>query len=519
MAAKCKAIYLRLSHEDGEAGESNSITNQRELLKAFIAASPDLCKSSVAEFCDDGFSGTSFERPGLKDMLDEVRAGNIDCVIVKDLSRFGRNYIETGNYIEQIFPFMGVRFISVNDRFDSQEHEGGAGSLDIAFRNLIYDLYSKDLSRKTRSAKLVKMRKGCFLSSLAPYGYAKSKEDRHKLVVDETAAAVVRRIFEMADKGLSAVRIAARLNAEAIPTPLSYKRLNGCRRYYNTAGDTNYWLNSTILSIIRDERYTGKMVNGRYMTQTGFRHSKRVTENQWLIVDGTHEAIVSEELFASVQGCFKGAAGIKKQRDAGSPLLGKVRCGKCHHAMKRRGAPSARYICGSRAYIDDSCCRENEIAEDRLEEIVLSVIRTMAMVYSGPDKTGEERKAKSHTDPDRLIKQIRRLQSSLEKMKLTKMEAYEQYADGRLEKELFVGQKTKLSEQIEEIGLRLRKLEFESEQQSRCYERPESGEDPTKHSDTAGLTKEIADALVDTVYVYSCEAIEIVWSYAAGTGF
>jgi len=198
---KILAEYIRLSQEDENQGESNSIRNQRELLNAFVESSPDLSQYEVVEFCDDGYSGTNFDRPGVKSLLDEVRAGNIQCIIVKDLSRFGRNYIDIGDYLEQIFPFLGVRFISVNDHFDSNDFDGTTGGLDVGFRNLIYSLYSKDLSQKVRSAKKTRMEKGEFIGSHAPYGYAKSSENRKKLVVDEKAAAVVRRIFAMANEG------------------------------------------------------------------------------------------------------------------------------------------------------------------------------------------------------------------------------------------------------------------------------------------------------------------------------
>lgn len=168
MSKNLLARYIRLSREDEKESESNSIANQRELLKNFVESSPDLSQYEAVEFCDDGYSGTNFDRPGVIALLEEVRAGNIRCILVKDLSRFGRNYIEVGDYLEQIFPFLGVRFISVNDRFDSSDFEGTTGGLDVGFRNLIYALYSKDLSQKVRSAKKTRMEKGEFIGSHAP---------------------------------------------------------------------------------------------------------------------------------------------------------------------------------------------------------------------------------------------------------------------------------------------------------------------------------------------------------------
>lgn len=510
------AKYIRLSQEDENEGESNSIINQRELLNAFVKSSPDLSQYEVVEFCDDGYSGTNFDRPGVKALLDEVRAGNIQCIIVKDLSRFGRNYIDIGDYLEQIFPFLGVRFISVNDRFDSNDFDGTTGGLDVGFRNLIYSLYSKDLSQKVRSAKKTRMEKGEFIGSHAPYGYAKSPENRKKLVIDEKAAAVVRRIFAMADEGKNAVQIANVLNAENIPTPFVYKRLMGCDRKYNVVGKTNYWMNTTILTIIRDERYTGKMVSGKNRSPVvGSKNGKRVPKSEWIVVPNTHEAIISEELFASVQDRFSAPQRIRKHTEV-RPLLGKVKCGVCRHVMRRsKSTPAtAYYFCESHQYVADSDCTKDRISESGLIQTVLSVIHKQIKVMLDMEQLFDRVKTQSHNDITTLTEQIRQLQAVLAKLKASKVKAYERYKDGALDRDSYARQKADISKDIAETDVQIAELETALQCRYQENGQPISIIEKFKrYEEFTELSKEMADELIDNIYIYGSEAIEIVWNH------
>jgi len=514
---KILAEYIRLSQEDENEGESNSIINQRDLLNAFVESSPDLSQYEVVEFCDDGYSGTNFDRPGVKALLEEVRAGNIQCIIVKDLSRFGRNYIDIGDYLEQIFPFLGVRFISVNDRFDSNDFDGTTGGLDVGFRNLIYSLYSKDLSQKVRSAKKTRMEKGEFIGSHAPYGYAKSPENRKKLVVDKKAAAVVRRIFAMADEGKNAVQIANVLNTENIPTPYIYKRLMGCDRKYNVVGNTNHWHNTTVLTIIRDERYTGKMVSGKHRSPfVGSRNGKRTPKNEWIIVPNTHEAIISEELFASVQECFSAPVRIRTEQAEIRPLMGKVKCGVCRHVMRRSNSPSATayYYCESHQYVADSTCTKDRISEISLIQTVLSVIQKQTEVMLDIARIFDRVKTKSHNDITSLTEQIRQLQAVLSKLKASKVKAYEKYKDGALDRDSYASQKADIGKEIEKTESQIVELEMALQKSYHQNGQPCSIiEGFKRYEGFMELSKEMADELIDSIYVYGSEAIEIVWNH------
>lgn len=259
------AIYLRISSEDadlrtGEKDESESIYNQRSLLREYVSSHADLSDSEILEFCDDGWSGTNFERPAVKELLEQVRRGQINCILVKDLSRFGRDYLTVGDYISRVFPFLGVRFISVNDGFDSS-NPLDIDSLDTSFRTLIYDLYSRDLSCKVKSAKKARAERGAFLSPYAPYGYIKDPEDKNHLLVDEEAAVVIRRIFQRAADGLKAWEIAAELNGDGICSPKTYKVNAGYTRTpWRSIQEENFWTVGLITKILRYERYIGKVV-------------------------------------------------------------------------------------------------------------------------------------------------------------------------------------------------------------------------------------------------------------------
>ena len=257
---KAIALYLRLSQEDVDIrrnaakDESNSISAQRSLITRHIDETPDLCNLPRLEFCDDGFSGTNFSRPDFQRMIELTKQGEIGCIIVKDLSRFGRDYLEVGDYLEHIFPFLGIRFISVNDHYDSSAHDGKTVGMDITFRNLIYDYYSKDLSSKVKTAMRSKQEKGEFITCFT-YGYKPSPENKHKMVIDESAAEIVREIFDAVIAGKTTSEIAANLNARGVPTPNEHK---GVRR--KDKGEPQ-WTHPRITYMIRNIKYTGVMTN------------------------------------------------------------------------------------------------------------------------------------------------------------------------------------------------------------------------------------------------------------------
>ena len=373
------AIYLRISSEDedlrtGEKNESESISNQRSLLRDYVCSHADLSGSEILEFCDDGWSGTNFERPAVKELLEQVKRGQVNCIVVKDLSRFGRDYLTVGDYISRVFPFLGVRFISVNDGFDSS-NPLDIDSLDTSFRTLIYDLYSRDLSRRVKSAKKARAERGAFLSPYAPYGYVKDPEDKNHLLVDAEAADVIRRIFQMAADGAKTWEIAAALNGEGVSSPKNYKVEAGCTRTpWRSIQEENFWTANLVAKFLRDERYIGKTVYGKRSRDiVGSTHTVKISRNDWVIVPDRHEAIVPEALFEKAQTCMREYREREVMTGGGNPLKRKVICGVCGHTMQRDSRKNGSYRCVMKRLntgFDGQSFYEVEVRQDRYVQVI-----------------------------------------------------------------------------------------------------------------------------------------------------
>lgn len=334
------ALYVRLSIMDTrDRKDSESLQTQIDYLCGYIAKHPDLELYDC--YRDNGETGTNFERPGFQRMMEDVKAGRVDCIIVKDLSRFGRDFLETGNFLEKVLPFMGVRFISVNDNYDSIRADSGE-AMTIALKNLMNDIYAKDISQKVYSALDTKKRSGEFIGNFAAYGYVKSPEDRHKLAVDPDAAKVVRRIFRMKKDGMSNAAIARTLTAEQIPNPNYHRYLQGiifAKRFSENAP----WQTQTVKHILENPVYLGHMAQGKKITKLhAGQKQKTMPSSEWIIVPNTHEAIIEQELFDAVQAILKAKheeyhsrLGKYAHFDIENIFEGLVACACCQHNMTR----------------------------------------------------------------------------------------------------------------------------------------------------------------------------------------
>ena len=330
------ALYMRLSKDDGDKVESDSIRNQRSLLRDFVKQHSDI--TLVKEYVDDGFSGTNFERPDFQRMLEDARNHKINCIIVKDLSRLGRNYIETGRYLEKIFPVLGIRFIAVNDHYDSADTTNDSDQIIVPFKNLVNDAYCRDISIKIRSQLDIKRKKGQFIGNYAGYGYFKDPKDKNHLVIDEYAAEIVRMIFNMKIDGYSAKNIAARLNEMGVLIPAEYKR--ACGFNYSSgfmAGKKPKWDVSSVLRILKNELYTGTMVQGK-TRKINYKVNVRqkIEPENWIRVEGTHEPIVSKEIFECVQKLMELDTRTSPEEESIYEFSGLLRCGDCGQNLVRR---------------------------------------------------------------------------------------------------------------------------------------------------------------------------------------
>lgn len=300
------AIYMRLSKtDDRETAESSSITNQRILLRRFVEE--NFTDYELYEFCDDGYTGTNFRRPGIQQLLEKVKASEINCIVVKDFSRFARDYIELGSYLEQIFPFMGVRFISINDRYDSINYQGSIADIDVNFKNLLYDLYSKDLSQKVRSALSVRKEQGQYISGNSPFGYEKSPNDRHALIIACDEAEIVRKIFALALDGYTPTQIAGVLNKEHVKTPIEFKIEKGKTRR-EPKGERFLWSTGTVCQILKNEIYIGNIVQKKYEREFVGGKSRLKPREEWITGCNHHEPIIDRESFDKVQKSRKNKA-------------------------------------------------------------------------------------------------------------------------------------------------------------------------------------------------------------------
>lgn len=383
------AMYLRLSRDDSDVGdvtdkegclksESNSIGNQRELIRAFIQEQQDIELYDI--YVDDGFSGSNFDRPEFKRMISDINAGEVNCVIVKDLSRFGRDYIETGRYIQKIFPALSVRFIALTDHYDSFKADAGESGIVLPVKNFINDSYCRDISTKVKSQFEVKRRKGECIAPFALYGYRKAENNRNKLIVDEYAAGIVRRIFMWKINGCAISAIAEKLNELGILSPKEYKKSTGSNYNGGFSGAAkSMWSSATVKRILTNEMYLGHMVQGK-TDKINYKLKKSVQKpkEEWVKVNNTHEAIISEDDFRVVQNLLRTDVRVSPASKKNSFFSGLIFCGDCREQMIRRvnrykNTQRVYYICSTKNRAEG--CTRHSIQEEQLRELVSETVK------------------------------------------------------------------------------------------------------------------------------------------------
>ena len=448
------ALYERLSREDGDRLESDSIINQQRMLADYCALHPEF--QVVDHYSDDGYTGTNFNRPAFKRMLSDIESGRITCVIVKDLSRFGRDYIDMGYYLERYFPAHGVRFIAINDNVDSQQ---GPYDMLLPLKNVFNTQYAKDISQKVRSAFTVKQNRGEFVGAFASYGYLKDPETHGRLIIDSVAGNVVQRIFQMAASGMGQIRIAQTLNEERIPCPSEYKRLMG-EKYTNSRklDSTRYWTYATIHRMLQNEMYLGNMVQRRSVRPTMHGKAKALDSSQWSIVPGTHEALISRDLWDAVQAQVCQNTRTLDFEQNVSPFAGFLKCGDCGRSMaKTRWNSKTYYTCGSYKRYGAMACTKHYILQDDLERIILNDLNCIIGTVNDLQKIAAENKAASPTERN-TANEAKRLEAALTRVRKLKQGAYEDYRDKLISREDFVRYKQDYDHQEETLAIQLEQL-------------------------------------------------------------
>lgn len=521
--------YIRLSQADQDLmkkenkSESESISHQKALIQNFINDSAELKGSVQYEFFDDGYSGTNFQRPSFERLLEKIKKGEINCVIVKDFSRFGRDYIELGDYLERIFPFMGVRFISINDHYDSVDYKGTTGGLDVVMKNIVYDYYSKDLSVKVKTAKYQKMKQGKYLGGHVPYGLMKDPKDKHKLIIDPEAAAVVREIFDMAIAKMRLIDMARTLNERGVETPGQYyRRKHPSTKKFASASDKACWTHTNLRTILKQEMYYGAIVgHKRQGLGVGCKHTASVPKEEQFIVEGKHEGIITKDEFLKAQEIFYKIGEKKKVIPKTYPLYRKVKCGTCGRAMSyrtylRNGVTYRYFTCPhAKEQTEENGCCKRYVTEDNLNEIVWSVIRQLLNMTDDFKKKLDKQNNVSRQDNLLLAEKLARLQQEKEKCESDRFANVDQFMAGQLDKEVYQRRRADLGRLAEKLDADIAELE----QKLKAAETvKDDGLSQAlgvmkKYSRADELTQAMVQELIEKVVVTDPEHVEIVWKF------
>ena len=517
------ALYIRLSREDGDKVESNSITSQREILKEYLKLHPDIELHDF--YIDDGWSGTNFDRPGFIRMMEDIYSGDVNCVIVKDLSRFGRNYTDAGNYLDNIFVRLQIRFIALNNGIDTATNNMNAATrcITVGVQNVINESLAATTSVNVRGTLNVNREQGKFIGSFASYGYMKDPNDHHKLIIDPETAPVVRMIFEKFIDGCSIIGIAKDLNEMGIPNPTAYKKLKGFN-YKHPAGKKldGLWPDSSVRRILRNEMYVGNMVQGKNTTISyKIKQCRAIPKEDWIIVEGTHEAIVDRETFDKAQSLFNQFIRKAPQKSEVDLFSGFVRCADCLRAMNKKtnSHPYGTYHyyrCGTSRKMKKSSCTNHTIRIDKMELAVLASIQGMIDSAVEMDKlikrinsSPVKKKESSH-----ICSAIDTHTAELEKLKGMIIDLYPDWKSGIISKEEYFTLKEQLTEKITSLEKALENLKRTNEEfKNGITEDDDFISHFKKYGKIDTLTRAMVVELIDKIYVHEGGRITISFKF------
>lgn len=508
-------LYIRLSREDGDKAESESVSAQRALLEGFVSERPSF--EIYDRYVDDGWSGTDFNRPGFLRMLEDIRAKRVNCVIVKDLSRFGRNYVEAGKYLEIVFPLFGIRFISVNDRIDSLEDPSSMNTVLVPFRNIMNDEYCRDISAKVRSSLDIRRRQGMFIGSFAAYGYRKDPNDRHKLLIDGEAAETVRLIYEKFLAGYGVLAIARLLNGLGVPNPSAYKRSKGLLYRHPQTAQDGLWTDSSVRRILTDELYIGNLVQKKREVISYKVHATKAVEKSGRIaIEGTHEPIVPREDFFRVQSLLQRDTRTSPKSDRLSVFAGFLKCADCGRAMQKRTVTQPYktyeyYACATYRKMHAGACTKHMIRADLLEEAVLVFLNkyiALAVDFDRLLSKLDETKGKAARSA-RLEADISRRKGEIAEAERMLIELYPDFKNGLLSREQYLALKEKYEAQIGRAKAAIAEAE-----RARAEAEKTGGANAfvasfKKHRGLEKLTREVLAELVEDIRIHEGGAVEI----------
>ena len=507
-------LYIRLSVEfNGNRGDS--LETQKQIMEAHLALCPDI--EVVEVYTDNGISGQTFERPAFQRLLADVEAGKINCVAVKDLSRLGRSAIDSGYYVEKYFPLHGVRFLAINDQYDSEDENNGTGQIALPLKNLMNEAYALDISRKVRAQQHQAMRAGEFIGSRPPYGYRKDPANCHRLLVNTDTAPVVRQIFRWAADGLALNRIVKRLNETGVLTPSHYLASIGLISNQKLIG-SGKWQTWTVAKILADEVYTGDMVQGK--SRSVKRKQTPTVPEDWIVVKGTHEPLISRELFEQVQAIRVQAAAKYTQNEKipYSPNIfrGRIFCGHCGKSLHRQKSHNRYFFrCISNDRLGKGACSGDIrlLPEKELFDAILTIIQKEAVAIIGAGcrlkRSGSDAEQKAATE-----KEIARLQQEAERDRKYLISLYENYVSGILSKAEYTDLKTSYEQKIKATTVRTQQLSQQKENlEKKLKEYVEVSDWLTSLNGDVVLTGDLIERMVERIVVHSSQEISVHFKF------
>ena len=512
------AIYVRLSVEDSHT-HSASIETQQMIIAQFLERNPDI--QVYDTYIDNGISGTTFHRPAFQKMLSDIESGFVNCVIVKDLSRLGRNTIDTGYYIEQYFRLRNVRFIAINENFDTAAPEDAHSGIIIPLRNMINEAYALDIGRKIKAQQRQAMKDGKFVGGRTPYGYLKAPDDCHQLIIDPVAAPVVQKMFQWASEGAGLNTITVRLNEAGYLPPSHYKNTQGIITHENLMGNGN-WNTRTVARILHAQVYTGDLVQGR--TKIVDHQQVETSEMEWTVVHDTHEAIVSHELFEAVQKKLGEAGQQCKEREvqAYSPniLKGKIFCAHCggslhrHRNLRKKSADVYLFYCLTNSRIAKKRCPGVLIREDVLLDSLADMLQNALDAALGSYSLSLVELPQQAAERAELNEKIASRKQEIQRLRGLIRSLYENLIQDILTKDEYITYKGKyeakieqLSEEVSHLEKGLKALDKQMEQH-RALKR-----DSDNLRENRELTAALIDRLIDRVEVSKDKQITVRYRF------
>jgi len=519
------AKYVRISSKSEIEKATESVENQKSLLDEYIRQNQDEF-SQVNTYVDIGLTGTNFERPGFEEMMNAVKAGIIKCIIVKDLSRFGRNFIETCDYIENILPFFNIRFISVTDGFDTAKSSLTDYQFLMPIKNMINEYYARDISVKERSAKKTLRKRGCFIGAHPIYGYIKDPADNHKLLIDSEAAQNVKKIFDLAEEELSDIAIAKYLNTSGIVSPAKYKFDKGI--WHSEKYAKSLWYPQTVAAILKSRTYIGDMVQGVWLSDEMKGKKRLIPEEEQDTVPNMHEPIISDEQFYRVRTIRSrrhekylsdmGVWALNRKADdrTDNILKGKVFCSDCKTAMERTfvGDCTDKYRFFCSVYEKTGECSRKYLAEKELHSILFVLIEKRIELILGIKKLLQGKQPEQRREIEHLNDEISVLSENIQHLGRMKKALYGDWKAGVLDKKEFLFMKQHYGDKVISAQQQLETLENKKKE---CLERSISKnsviESVAAIADTEVLTKDIVDLLIDRIEVYGYRQIKVYFKF------